>query len=669
MQEMFTEQARRSIEYARDEASRLRHDYIGTDHLLLGLIRLGEGIAADILVNLGLELDELKGSIEEVVQPSGGTMTMGQLPLTARAKKTLEESGQEARKHKSKDIDTEHILLALLRDEEGVAAQVLSTYEIDYKEADAELRNIKAGKPSSVSRIRKRTNTPALDHFGSDLTALARRGKLDLVVGREREVENVAQVLSRRNRNNPLLIGDPGIGKRSIVRGLAQMIVDKEFAHSLERARLVSLDVNAMTTLGGSRDQLRTRLNAVREELGKAQNLIVFVEDFQSLAGLDHNEFSTEFSKILRPLLLRAQTRCISSSSVSVFRGLCDDDPALAGVFQVINIEPPSAEETIKIIKSLRPEYEEHHRVQISDEAIEAAVTLSELYLPRRHNPSKSLQLVDEAAALVSMKSYHRPEEIEKLDREMGLIQLRKEDAVKNQAFQTAAQLRDDLKEMRERRITLEKEWEQKRETERIVVESEAVQIALGRSTGLTPEQIGQREGVPKTNVIRELAGTAKGVPVFERKQAESVLHGESVEISPGTGFVLLPHVDEFREIYKYAIRPAMEANGLVVKKAEDIYRPGSILAQVWQEILTSEVIVADVSDRNPNVIYELGLCYGVRRCPILLVRDPSELPFNLRSLRYIEYKNTASGTADLKDTLSACIEEFLAASRSTASQ
>ncbi|MFQ5453094.1 MAG: Clp protease N-terminal domain-containing protein, partial [Candidatus Zixiibacteriota bacterium] len=241
MNEMFTESARKAIEYARDEAARLRHDYIGTEHLLLGLIRLGEGRAVDIITNLGLEITDLKSSIEEVVQPSGGTMTMGQLPLTARAKKTLEVSGQETRALKSKDIDTEHILLALLKDEEGVAAQVLSTYEIDYKEAYEELKNIQNGKPSSFKKKRKKSKTPALDHFGRDLTELARRGKLDPIIGRQDEIDRVAQILSRRKKNNPVLIGEPGVGKTAIAEGLAQKIVENRVPQTLENKRVVNL--------------------------------------------------------------------------------------------------------------------------------------------------------------------------------------------------------------------------------------------------------------------------------------------------------------------------------------------------------------------------------------------------------------------------------------------
>ena len=253
MNEMFTERARKAIEYARDEASRLRHDYIGTEHLLLGLIRLGEGRAVDIIANLGLDLSDLKTSIEDVVQPSGGTMTMGQLPLTARAKKTLEVSGHEARALKSKEIDTEHILLALLKDEEGVASQVLSMYDIDYKEVYEELKNIQSGKPSAFGKKRKKSKTPALDHFGRDLTEMARRSSLDPIIGRESEIERVSQILSRRKKNNPVLIGESGVGKTAIAEGLAQRIVEGKVPQTLENKRIVTLDMASL--VAGTKDR------------------------------------------------------------------------------------------------------------------------------------------------------------------------------------------------------------------------------------------------------------------------------------------------------------------------------------------------------------------------------------------------------------------------------
>ncbi|MCK4656730.1 MAG: ATP-dependent Clp protease ATP-binding subunit, partial [candidate division Zixibacteria bacterium] len=276
---MFTELARKAIEYARDEAARLRHDYIGTEHLLLGLVKLGEGRAIEIVMNIGLELTDLKQSVEDVVQPSGGTMTMGQLPLTARAKKTLEIAAQEARALKSKDIDTEHILLALLKDEEGVAAQVLTMYDISYQEVYDELKNILSGNPSAYSRKRKKSKTPALDHFGRDLTEYARRGKLDPIIGREDEIERVSQILSRRKKNNPVLIGEPGVGKTAIAEGLAQRIEQGKIPQTLENKRLVTLDMASLVAGTKYRGQFEERLKAVMNEIISSKEVIIFIDE------------------------------------------------------------------------------------------------------------------------------------------------------------------------------------------------------------------------------------------------------------------------------------------------------------------------------------------------------------------------------------------------------
>jgi len=298
MNEMFTERDRKAIEYARDEAARLKHDYIGTEHLLLGVIRLGEGLAVEILQNIGVELNELKKSIEDIVQPSGGTMQMGQLPLTARAKKTLEVSGNEARALRSKDIDTEHILLALLKDEEGVAAQVLSMYDIDYKEVYEELRNVQSGKPSAFGKKRKKSKTPALDHFGRDLTELARRGKLDPIIGRDDEIERVSQILSRRKKNNPVLIGEPGVGKTAIAEGLAQRIVEGKVPQTLENRRIVTLDMASLVAGTKYRGQFEERLKAVMNEIINSQDVIIFIDELHTIVGAGGAEGSLDASNI-----------------------------------------------------------------------------------------------------------------------------------------------------------------------------------------------------------------------------------------------------------------------------------------------------------------------------------------------------------------------------------
>ncbi len=485
MNEMFTEAARKAIEFARDEAARLRHDYIGTEHLLLGLIRLGEGRAIDIVTNLGLDTADLKASIEEVVQPSGGTMTMGQLPLTARAKKTLEVSGQEARALKSKDIDTEHILLALLKDEEGVASQVLSTYEIDYKEAYEELKNVQSGKPSSFKKKRKKSKTPALDHFGRDLTEHARRGKLDPIIGREDEIERVAQILSRRKKNNPVLIGEPGVGKTAIAEGLAQRIVDNKVPQTLENKRVVTLDMASLVAGTKYRGQFEERLKAVMNEIINATDVIIFIDELHTIVGAGGAEGSLDASNIFKPSLSRGELRCIGATTMNEYRKYIEKDGALDRRFQTVMVEPPSEEDTIKILKGLRVKYEEHHKLIISDEAIDAAVKLSNRYVSGKFQPDKAIDLIDEAGSRAHLATYTRPEEFATIETAITELQEKKEKAVKNQAFETAAQLRDEIKIKKEKLADLQKSWEETRNNEKVVLTADDVATVLAKMTGI----------------------------------------------------------------------------------------------------------------------------------------------------------------------------------------
>lgn len=511
MNEMFTERARKAIEYARDEASRLRHDYIGTEHLLLGLIRLGEGRSVEIIANLGLELTDLKTSIEEVVQPSGGTMTMGQLPLTARAKKTLEVSGQEARALKSKDIDTEHILLALLKDEEGVAAQVLSTYEIDYKEAYEELKNIQNGKPSSFKKKRKKSKTPALDHFGRDLTELARRDQLDPIIGREDEIERVAQILSRRKKNNPVLIGEPGVGKTAIAEGLAQRIVQNKVPQTLENKRIVTLDMASLVAGTKYRGQFEERLKAVMTEIISATDVIIFIDELHTIVGAGGAEGSLDASNIFKPSLARGELRCIGATTLNEYRKYIEKDGALDRRFQTVMVEPPSEEDTIKILQGLRKKYEDHHKLQISDDAIETAVKLTNRYLSDKFQPDKAIDLIDEAGSRAHLATYTRPEEFARIENELAELQKKKENAVKNQAFETAAQLRDELKIKNEELNDLQKQWEASRESKQVVLTSDDVSHVLSKITGIPLFRMEENESKRLIRMEEELRKTIVG--------------------------------------------------------------------------------------------------------------------------------------------------------------
>jgi ATP-dependent Clp protease ATP-binding subunit ClpC len=505
MNEMFTELARKAIEYARDEAARLRHDYIGTEHLLLGLIRLGGGRATEIVTNLGLDPQDLKASIEEVVQPSGGTMTMGQLPLTARAKKTLEVSGQEARTLKSKDIDTEHILLALLKDEEGVAAQVLSMYDIDYKEAYEELKNIQEGKPSSFKRKRKKSKTPALDHYGRDLTELSRRGKLDPIIGRTDEIERVSQILSRRKKNNPVLIGEPGVGKTAIVEGLAQRIVEGKIPQTLENKRVVTLDMASLVAGTKYRGQFEERLKAVMNEIINSRDVIIFIDELHTIVGAGGAEGSLDASNIFKPALSRGELQCVGATTLNEYRKYIEKDGALDRRFQTVMVEQPSVEDTVKILDGLRSRYEEHHRLTISDDAIEAAVKYSNRYISGRFQPDKAIDVIDEAGSRAHLSTYAKPEEFNVIENEINDLQQDKEKSIKNQAFETAAQLRDELKFKKEKLQQMKAEWEEQREKQKIVLTEEDIAQVVSKITGIPLFRLEEKESKRLLRMDEEL--------------------------------------------------------------------------------------------------------------------------------------------------------------------
>jgi len=505
MNEMFTERARKAIEYARDEAARLKHDYIGTEHLLLGLVRLGEGLAVEILQNIGVELGDLKKSIEDIVQPSGGTMQMGQLPLTARAKKTLEVSGNEARALRSKDIDTEHILLALLKDEEGVAAQVLSMYDIDYKEVYEELKNIQSGKPSSFGKKRKKSKTPALDHFGRDLTELARRGKLDPIIGRDDEIERVSQILSRRKKNNPVLIGEPGVGKTAIAEGLAQRIVEGKVPQTLENKRIVTLDMASLVAGTKYRGQFEERLKAVMNEIVNSHDVIIFIDELHTIVGAGGAEGSLDASNIFKPALSRGELQCIGATTLNEYRKYIEKDGALDRRFQTVMVNPPSSEATIAILKGLRPKYEEHHKVIITDEAVHSAVMLSDRYISGRFQPDKAIDVIDEAGSRAHLNAFTKPETFNHLEDEIIELTKQKDAAVKNQEFEKAAHLRDSIKIKKEQLESQKKEWEERRANQRIEIKSEDIAAVISKMTGIPLFKLEERESQKLLRMEEEL--------------------------------------------------------------------------------------------------------------------------------------------------------------------
>ncbi len=669
MFERFTDRARKVMALANQEAQRFNHEYIGTEHILLGLVKEGSGTGANVLKNLEVDLRKVRLEVEKLVKSGPETVTAGKLPQSPRAKKVIEYAIEEARNLNHNYTGTEHLLLGLLREQDGVGAQVLMNLNLVLEDVREETLNLlgvgdeSEGVRSGVGGLRKgKSKTPALDSFGRDLTGIARQGALDPVIGRARELDRVITVLCRRGQNNPVLVGEPGVGRRAIVEGLAQKVVSGDIPELLADCRIVVLDVAMMVAGAKYRGELEERIKTVMNEVRRAGNVILLFDELHTLFGAAGDEGSIAMSNVLRPALSRGETQCIGTATLGDYRKYVLGDTELGRRFQIVFVEPPSSDSTLDILTGLRDRYEAHHRVRITDEALRAAVELSDSFIPDGFFPDKAINLMDEAGARVRLKSMRKPPDLTELERELNELSTEKDEAVKNADYELAAQIRESMDAAKLRRRQMQKEWRDRTQELDGVVDADTVIEALSRLTGVRTEEIRNRD----TTSVPQAAGAAsKGLPDFERLQCESILHGQQVKITPGFGFVLMPHKQEFRDIFDAVISPAMAANGVEAKIADDISEPGSILNQVWTCIRTAEVIVADVSGCNENVIYELGLCFGLHRLPIILARDPKELPFNLRALRYITYENNASGGNDLKERLTAAIREFLAAARS----
>ncbi|MFM8560435.1 MAG: Clp protease N-terminal domain-containing protein, partial [bacterium] len=380
----FTERVRKVIYLAREEAARLQHDYIGTEHLLLGVIREGEGIAATVLSNLGLDLERIRQEVENMVSASGGTMVVGEIPFTPRAKRVLELAVEEARQLNHNYVGTEHLLLGLIREGEGVAAKVLMELGVDRKKVREETLKLLGGSPAAsapVERNEERPETPALNQFGRDLTALAREGKLDPVIGRDKEIERVVQVLSRRKKNNPVLIGEPGVGKTAIAEGLAQRIISMKVPESLKNKRIVTLDLAAVVAGTKYRGQFEERLKTVMNELRESKDTVIFIDELHTIVGAGGAEGAIDASNMLKPALARGELQCIGATTLDEYRKYIEKDGALERRFQPIMVDQPSVEDTIQILMGLRDKYEAHHGVKITDEAIVQAVKLADRYM------------------------------------------------------------------------------------------------------------------------------------------------------------------------------------------------------------------------------------------------------------------------------------------------
>ncbi|MCD6407192.1 ATP-dependent Clp protease ATP-binding subunit [Candidatus Aerophobetes bacterium] len=455
----FTERARRVILLAREEAKRLDHDYLGTEHLLLGLIREGEGVAALALQNMGIDLEQVRQEVEKAVGRGGGSLFLSQIPFTPRAKKVLELAVTEARNLGHNYIGTEHLLLGLIREGEGVAAQILTNLGADLERVREEVVAL-LGEKVSVDREPQPTNTPTLDRYGRDLTELARNGELDPVIGREKEIERVIQILSRRTKNNPVLIGEAGVGKTAIAEGIAQRIVEGSLPEPLLNKRLVTIELGSVVAGTKYRGEFEKRMERILNEIRKARNIILFIDEIHTLVGAGAAEGAIDASNILKPALARGELQCIGATTLDEYRKYIERDEALERRFQPVMVNEPTVKETIEILKGLRDRYEAFHRVKITDEAIEAAAKLSHRYIQGRFLPDKAIDVMDEAAARVRLQSSVRPKKLKSVESELEQIRKEKEAAIRAQEFEKAAKLRDKEKNLR--RILMEErtQWE-----------------------------------------------------------------------------------------------------------------------------------------------------------------------------------------------------------------
>ncbi len=533
MFERFTDRARKVMQLANQEAQRFNHEYIGTEHILLGLVKEGSGVAANVLKNLDIDLRKVRSEVEKLVQAGPEMVTIGKLPQTPRAKKVIDYSIEEARNLNHNYVGTEHLLLGLLREQEGVAAQVLMNLGLKLEDVREEVLNLlghnsmpteeggreSAGGSSDRPAGKSKSKTPALDSFGRDLTELARQGKLDPVIGRANEIERVVQVLSRRTKNNPVLLGEAGVGKTAIVEGLAQLVVEGNVPDLLRDRRIVVLDLAMMVAGTKYRGQFEERIKAVMNEVRRARNTILFIDELHTLVGAGGAEGAIDASNVLKPALARGEIQCIGATTLDEYRKYIEKDSALERRFQQIMVNPPSKSEAVEILKGLRDRYEAHHRVQIKDEALVAAVELSDRYISSRCLPDKAIDVIDEAGARVRLKAMTRPPDLKEIDSQIEKLNQEKEAAVAEQDFEKAAHLRDQADKLKKKKEGIQREWREKAREIDGVVDEEIIAEVVSKMTGVPLKRLEDNETQRLLGMEKEL----QKVVVSQNEAIESI--------------------------------------------------------------------------------------------------------------------------------------------------
>src|SRR5687767_12060726 len=512
MFERFTDRARKVMALANQEAQRFNHEYIGTEHILLGLVKEGSGVGANVLKNLDVDLRKVRLEVEKLVKSGPDMVTMGKLPQTPRAKKVIEYAIEEARNLNHNYVGTEHLLLGLLREHDGVAAQVLMNLNLKLEEVREEVLNllgagVETEEPTQESKqgSKGKSKTPALDSFGRDLTELAREGQLDPVIGRKNEIERVIQILCRRQKNNPVLLGEAGVGKTAIVEGLAQMVISSNVPELLHDRRIVVLDLAMMVAGTKYRGQFEERIKAVMNEVRRAKNVILFIDELHTLVGAGGAEGAIDASNVLKPALSRGEIQCIGATTFDEYRKYIEKDAALARRFQPIHVEPPSKLDTVEILKGLRDRYEAHHRVQIKDEALESAVEMSDRYITGRCLPDKAIDVLDEAGARIRLRSMTKPPNLAELEEQIERLSIQKDEAVKNAEYEEAARLRDQAEALRSKKEDMQKQWRDRSKEVDGVVDEEVIAEVVSKMTGVPLTRLEKEEAQRLLELENEL--------------------------------------------------------------------------------------------------------------------------------------------------------------------
>jgi ATP-dependent Clp protease ATP-binding subunit ClpC len=523
----FTPRAQQVLALARKEADRFNHNFVGTEHLLLGLIKLGQGVAVNVLQKMGLDLETVRMEVEKQVGTGPDQKLMGNIPYTPRVKKVLALASKEAKALNHTYVGTEHILLGLLREGDGVAARVLKNLDVDIEQTRQEIlkeldpnfaaqeegQGDQPGEKAAHGGGEKKgeIKTPALKAFGRDLTEIARKGEMDPVIGRKSEIERVIQILCRRTKNNPVLLGEAGVGKTAIVEGLAQEIAKGNVPELLRDKRVITLDLALMVAGTKYRGQFEERIKAVMDEIRRAKNIILFIDELHTIVGAGSAEGTMDASNIIKPALSRGELQCVGATTLNEYRKYIEKDAALERRFQSVKVEAPSIEDAIEILKGLRPKYEEHHKAEFTDKAVEASVKLSDRYITDRFLPDKAIDVLDEAGSRARISTMTRPPEAKLIEAEIEEIKAKKERAIKNQDFEGAAAMRDKEKQAKDRLENLLREWRVSREEKRVVVDEDDILQVVSKWTGVPLQRMGQDEMARLLAVEGEMAKVVIG--------------------------------------------------------------------------------------------------------------------------------------------------------------